>query len=137
MWWNSQLPAYGLIILLQKMFEMSYFCLYASLDPANTEYSRIFAEVMSSEYLRNIFREYSTNIGTLLRISRAWCPTNICDKYPANIIWTLFWCTHNIKFRAYNLVFYCDISDDHIYILNINYLMKINVNLRSIGLLCK
>ena len=36
--------------------------------PANTEHSRIFARVMSSEYSRKIFPEYSMNIATLIWI---------------------------------------------------------------------
>src|SRR6218665_874913 len=50
---------------------MSLFIFFLSAYPANTEYSRIFAGVMSSEYLREIFREYSLNIATLIRIFAA------------------------------------------------------------------
>src|SRR6218665_2304321 len=73
--------------------------------PANTEYSRIFAGVMSSEYLPEIFREYSLNIATLIRIFAnirsgnvqriftkniqgmffVLCPANIYEKYAENI----------------------------------------------------
>ena len=76
-----------------------------SSHPANTEYSRIFAGVMSSEYLREIFREYSLNIATLIRIFAnirsgnvqriftkniqgmffVLCPANIYEKYSENI----------------------------------------------------
>src|SRR6218665_1714423 len=79
--------------------------LWAAAIPANTEYSRIFAGVMSSEYLREIFREYSLNIATLIRIFAnirsgnvqriftkniqgmffVLCPGNIYEKYSENI----------------------------------------------------
>ena len=49
------------------------------------------------------FREYSTNIATLLRISWAWCPTNICDKYIWQILHEhLTHTTINVYSRAYD-----------------------------------